>query len=606
MAEAVSAFHFPDEAWARVIYDLVLAARDPRPSARDARRGARADLLRARRRASSSRTANVTTDQAEDRVERQARAFELLKPYLVDAAGDQAAARRRRARLGRGAAHEPPLTAAARILIPLANPRHGRRARSASVPRCSIRAPGELTALGIVEVPEGMPLSEGATRARQARRLLQRVLDFAPEGTSSTRSCASAGARRRASSRLAAEEEADLIIFGWGGQAPAGTTAATRPTVFSPTIDEVVRDVAVRHRGRQAARRHATIKRILAPVRGGPHAELALRFADALGRYLDATVDVLHVVPPGITMAVRAQAERALADVRPAAPARASGEAAAARGAERPQRDHARGREGRARGHGRHRPCPAATAPTSLLFGALPEAIAQHAQADRHRRQDPRADRRADVRRSAPRRPRRSRPPTARPRRRRSVPARVERWFAESNFHHAEFADLRRLVAAQGEAGRDDQRSSCRRSTRRRRSARSSARRDPRDDRSACRCSTSCSSSTRRRPTDPRDRRGRGRPRRPAPRRPAPLRHLPGQGRGALEVPLRDERRPRSRGPTRTSSTGTRGSSTGRSGRCSPSRACGTSRATTSGRSSRAACSRKAAAAASRSSSRGR
>ena len=42
---------------------------------------------------------------------------------------------------------------------------------------------GELTALGIVEVPEGMPLSEGATRARQARRLLQKVLDYAPEGT---------------------------------------------------------------------------------------------------------------------------------------------------------------------------------------------------------------------------------------------------------------------------------------------------------------------------------------------------------------------------------------------------------------------------------------
>src|SRR4029077_4493852 len=28
----------------------------------------------------------------------------------------------------------------------------------------------------------------------------------------------------------------------------------------------------------------------------------------------------------------------------------------------------------------------------------------------------------------------------------RAVPVRVERWFGESNFHHAEFADLRRLV----------------------------------------------------------------------------------------------------------------------------------------------------------------
>ena len=33
------------------------------------------------------------------------------------------------------------------------------------------------------ETSEGMPLSEGATRARHARRLLQKVLDYAPTGT---------------------------------------------------------------------------------------------------------------------------------------------------------------------------------------------------------------------------------------------------------------------------------------------------------------------------------------------------------------------------------------------------------------------------------------
>jgi len=35
--------------------------------------------------------------------------------------------------------------------------------------------------------------------------------------------------------------------------------------------------------------------------------------ADAVARHHDATVTVLHLVPPGITLAVRAQAERALA-----------------------------------------------------------------------------------------------------------------------------------------------------------------------------------------------------------------------------------------------------------------------------------------------------
>jgi glucosyl-3-phosphoglycerate synthase len=35
----------------------------------------------------------------------------------------------------------------------------------------------------------------------------------------------------------------------------------------------------------------------------------------------------------------------------------------------------------------------------------------------------------------------------------RSVPARVDRWFAESNFHHSEFSDLRRLVALKEKQG---------------------------------------------------------------------------------------------------------------------------------------------------------
>ena len=67
-----------------------------------------------------------------------------------------------------------------RIVLPLANPRTA--ADLVRIGAALMEHGGVLTALGIVEVPEGMPLSEGATRARQARRLLQRVLEFAPEG----------------------------------------------------------------------------------------------------------------------------------------------------------------------------------------------------------------------------------------------------------------------------------------------------------------------------------------------------------------------------------------------------------------------------------------
>ncbi len=110
------------------------------------------------------------------------------------------------------------------------------------------------------------------------------------------------------------EEEADLIIFGWGGPPTASQTvraqaeaiearlAGVQPSataVFTPTIDAVVRespcDIAVvKQRGLE------NVRSILVPVRGGPHADLAFRLAHDLGRRFDAQVVVMHIVPKGI------------------------------------------------------------------------------------------------------------------------------------------------------------------------------------------------------------------------------------------------------------------------------------------------------------------
>ena len=60
---------------------------------------------------------------------------------------------------------------------------------------------------------------------------------------------------------------------------------------------------------------------------------------------------------------------------------------------------------------------------------------------------------RASLRAARRSRPRRSKPPTAPPRPAAAFPRRVDRWFAESNFHHSEFADLGRLVALKEKQG---------------------------------------------------------------------------------------------------------------------------------------------------------
>ena len=333
----------------------------------------------------------------------------------------------------------------ARILIPVANPLTAEELIRIGASLLEPRT-GELSALGIVEVPEGMPLSEGATRARQARRLLQKVLDYVPEGTV-IHPLVRIGRHAAAGIvEAAAEQEADLLIFGWGGKSTPGREGAPAPTI-SPTIDEVVRespcDIAVvKQRGSR------DIRRILVPVRGGPHAELALRFADALAQRHGATVAVIHFVPAGVTEAVHAQAEHALAAlVRQHITARSEPilrETRNVRTAILREAEHA------------DLVVMGASAPPgepgTSLFGALPEAIAQRAKASVivvktrepiGRQTFEQLAQRAETLAAADRAAEESR----------AIPARVERWFAEANFHHSEFADLRRLVALKEKQG---------------------------------------------------------------------------------------------------------------------------------------------------------
>ncbi|MFL5955281.1 MAG: glucosyl-3-phosphoglycerate synthase [Gaiellaceae bacterium] len=332
---------------------------------------------------------------------------------------------------------------------------------------------GSLTALRIVEVPEGMPLSDGATRARHARRLLQRVLDFAPEGTAIHPIVRIGRHAAEGIVEAAGEQEADLVIFGWGGKSGRDARDARplrdgavernghdgRPAErldgrprdggFSPTIDEVVRDApcdiaVVKQRGA------GEIRRILVPIRGGPHAELALRFADAIAQRHGATIVALHLLPAGVTEAVRAQAERALAAVvRQHVTAAAEPilrETSGVRNAILREAERCdlvlMGASAR----------PGAEDGAPHLFGALPESIAQRSKTTVVvvRTREPigrgtfeqlaqRAESLAAADRAAEEI--------------RAVPSRVERWFAEANFHHAEFADLRRLVQLKEKQG---------------------------------------------------------------------------------------------------------------------------------------------------------
>ena len=110
---------------------------------------------------------------------------------------------------------------------------------------------------------------------------------------------------------LAAEEEADLIIFGWGGRPRRRRRG--HDAVFCPTIDEVVRDApcniaVVKQRGVNDVAAHPRA-RPRRPARRARARYSRPRSAATSRR----RVDVMHVVPPASTRVIRAQAERALA-----------------------------------------------------------------------------------------------------------------------------------------------------------------------------------------------------------------------------------------------------------------------------------------------------
>jgi glucosylglycerate synthase len=86
MSDAVAAYHFPDELWAEIIYDIVVAARFGSLSSERLVQ-ALVPLYFGRVGSLIVECRRLSQEDSEDRVERQARAFELRKPYLVDREG---------------------------------------------------------------------------------------------------------------------------------------------------------------------------------------------------------------------------------------------------------------------------------------------------------------------------------------------------------------------------------------------------------------------------------------------------------------------------------------------------------------------------------------
>lgn len=154
---------------------------------------------------------------------------------------------------------------------------------------------GQLVILHVVTVPEGRPLSEATAEASRTRQLLDDFLASRGRAVPEVRTVVRVAREVWEGIWETVDQEAiDLLLLGWRGKGLSETAVEelVNQRLAAPPCDVVVLRPAM---GLAGPEDWQEVRRILLPVRGGPHASLALRVANALADAVDATITLLHV-----------------------------------------------------------------------------------------------------------------------------------------------------------------------------------------------------------------------------------------------------------------------------------------------------------------------
>ncbi len=150
---------------------------------------------------------------------------------------------------------------------------------------------GRVVVVGVVEVPAGQPLSDGMLETRRVRADFDAALSESEAGAP-VRGVITVAHDLTDGIRTAVEEQgANLVLLGWQAE------RSSSERLFGPPIDSLLRQppcdvVVVRLQGSEPWRR------VLLPVRGGPHTDLACDVALALAEQHDASISVLYAANP--------------------------------------------------------------------------------------------------------------------------------------------------------------------------------------------------------------------------------------------------------------------------------------------------------------------
>ncbi len=150
---------------------------------------------------------------------------------------------------------------------------------------------GQVVIVSIVVVPEGQPLSEGMLETRRVRAAHDTIAELGAV-QAPVRTVITVAHDLTEGIRTAAQEQrANLLLLGWQAE------QSSSERLFGPPIDSLLRHppcdvMVVRLMG------DGQWRRILLPVRGGPHTPLACEVALALAERHEAGISVLYAANP--------------------------------------------------------------------------------------------------------------------------------------------------------------------------------------------------------------------------------------------------------------------------------------------------------------------
>jgi nucleotide-binding universal stress UspA family protein len=179
-----------------------------------------------------------------------------------------------------------------RILVPVAKALHLQRAAPASTAFCQGDTEGSVDFISVVEIDEGSSLSTGALTAQALREELEVGLQRALPRPNARARCIVRVAHHawQEIATTAVREGYDLLLLFCDGLKAAGSLPETvSRLLYTPPCNTLLLEPFD----------PSSVKRILLPARGGPHADLAYRIAVRLAEATKAEVSVLHVNKPG-------------------------------------------------------------------------------------------------------------------------------------------------------------------------------------------------------------------------------------------------------------------------------------------------------------------